>query len=75
MTGISTGIISFIGLSPDVFITPMVGSWLDAGVESGFNKMFISMLIFGAVGIVTTYVIYRRGKRLKEAGLLEDSES
>ncbi len=75
MTGISTGIISFIGLSPDVFITPMVGSWLDAGVESGFNKMFISMVVFGIVGIIAAYAIYRRGKKLKEAGLLEDSES
>lgn len=72
LTGISTGIISFIGLSPDVFITPMVGGWLDAGVESGFTKMFISMLVFGVVGIVATYLIYRRGKKLKETSAIEE---
>lgn len=34
-TGIATGIISFIGLTPDIFVTPIISRFITYGEESG----------------------------------------
>lgn len=63
MTGIASGIVSFIGFIPDAFITSLMGSWLDKDPVTGFNMIFAWMAIWGAVAIVLALVIYKRGKK------------
>ncbi len=63
MTGIASGIVSFIGFIPDAFITSLMGSWLDKDPVTGFNMIFAWIAIWGVIAIVLALVIYKRGKK------------
>ncbi|MPN29509.1 Inner membrane protein YihN [bioreactor metagenome] len=65
MTGIASGIVSFIGFIPDAFITSLMGSWLDKDPVTGFNMIFAWIAIWGVIAIVLALVIYKRGKKDK----------
>ncbi|MDO4289271.1 MAG: MFS transporter [Eubacterium sp.] len=69
-TGMATGIISLIALSPDFFVAPIISRFLAYGeslgdVTIGFNMMIIWMVVWSALGIVSALCLKRRGKKLK----------
>ncbi|WP_270507319.1 MFS transporter [Eubacterium limosum] len=63
LTGIATGIISFIAFIPDAFMTSLMGSWIDADPVSGFNKIFIWMVVWSIIAAVFAFIIYRRCRK------------
>lgn len=65
MTGIASGVVSFIGFIPDAFLTTMMGSWLDKDPVQGFNMIFMWMAGWSVVAIVLAVIIYRRSKKGK----------
>jgi len=70
MTGMATGIISFIAFLPDVFYGPICGQWLDnakaAGdITAGFNQIFILLIVCGILGIASSMLLIRRTKALE----------
>ncbi len=65
MTGIASGVVSFIGFIPDAFVTTMMGSWLDKDPVQGFNMIFMWMAAWAVVAIVLAGIIYRRSKKAK----------
>lgn len=73
MTPIATGIISFLVFIPDFVVTPICGAWLDAAtaagdVASGFTKIFIMMIGFALVGIISAILLTKRTKELEAIG-------
>ncbi|KNZ42988.1 MFS transporter [Acetobacterium bakii] len=71
MTGMATGIISFIAFLPDVFYGPICGKWLDdakaAGdIAAGFNQIFILLIVCGILGVVSSMFLIKRTKDLEE---------
>ncbi|MBR0406345.1 MAG: MFS transporter [Eggerthellaceae bacterium] len=73
MTALATGLISFIAFIPDFIVPTISGIWIDeatlAGTpEIGFYKIFIMLAVFAAVGIVFSFLLYRRTKKLEAAG-------
>jgi sugar phosphate permease len=76
MTGLATGIISFIAFIPDAIYAPICGKWLDnakaAGdIAVGFNQIFILLIICGILGIGSSMLLIKRSKNLKK---LEEQE-
>lgn len=72
MTGIATGIISFIALTPDIFVAPVISRFLEYGesvgnVEQGFNMMIFWMIAWAALGIVSAILLKKRGAKTKKA--------
>nr|WP_320024001.1 MFS transporter [uncultured Acetobacterium sp.] len=70
MTGMATGIISFIAFLPDVFYGPICGKWLDdakaAGdIAAGFNQIFILLIVCAVLGIGSSLLLIKRTKNLK----------
>lgn len=61
MTGISVGIISVIGFTPDVFFAPLAGRLLDnPDTLVGFQHFFISLMFIAFCGAIVTYLLARR---------------
>lgn len=60
VTGTAVGIISVIGYTPDIFMGPLMGYFLDhyPGI-SGFNFVFLLLTGFGALGLLTAIRCYR----------------
>ena len=76
MTGMATGIISLIGLSPDIFVAPVISQFLAYGeaqgdVTIGFNIMLAWMVVWAALGILSAVLLKRRGRKTKNLGALE----
>lgn len=70
MTALATGFISFIAFLPDMIVTPICGMWLDAAtaagnVAAGFNKIFILLIVFSAIGLLGAFALMRRTKSLE----------
>ena len=70
MTGIATGIISFIALTPDIFVTPIISRFLAYGesqgnVALGFNMMLVWMFVWAILGIFSAILLKRRGMKIK----------
>lgn len=73
LTGMASGIISFIALSPDAFMTTIMGAWLDKDPVMGFNMIFGWMVVWAIIAIVFALIIYKRGKnkQLKSENTLQ----
>ncbi|WP_152557229.1 MFS transporter, partial [Photobacterium sanctipauli] len=58
MFGTATGIVSFVGFMPDVFVHPLIGSWLDSyqGIE-GYNYLFGLMAVFATMSLLASFSI------------------
>ncbi|MFY0625858.1 MAG: MFS transporter [Reichenbachiella sp.] len=55
-TGLSVGIISCIGLSPDIFMSPFMGFLLDEySGQIGHQLIFATLTIFSLIGLVVSY--------------------
>ena len=71
MTGIATGIISFIALTPDIFVAPIISRFLAYGeaggnVELGFNMMLVWMVGWAVLGVFSAILLKRRGVKTKQ---------
>ena len=71
-TAMATGVISFIAFIPDFIVGPICGSWLDAAeaagnVAVGFNKIFVFLIIFSVLGIVSAVILLKRAKKAEKA--------
>lgn len=72
MTGMATGIISFIAFIPDVLYGPICGKWLDdakaaGNIAAGFNKIFILLIVTSTLGILSAMLLTKRTKDLKDS--------
>ena len=70
MTALATGIISFIIFIPDFLIGPIFGKWLDdaaaaGNIATGFNRIFIFLIVASIIGIVSAYLLLKRTKELE----------
>ena len=73
MTAVATGIISFIAFIPDFVIPTIAGRWLDTAaaagnIAAGFNKIFVLLFVFSAIGIVISLVLIRQAKAVQAGG-------
>lgn len=64
-TGMATGVISLIGLTPDIFTPKIISIFLDYGekqgnIEIGYNYMLFWCVGWAALGIVSALVLKRR---------------
>lgn len=71
MTAIATGIISFIAFIPDFIVAPICGKWIDKATEAGnvaagFDKIFILMIGFAIVGIISGFLLVKRTKQIQK---------
>ncbi|MTI40528.1 MFS transporter, partial [Fulvivirga lutimaris] len=62
-TGTAVGIISFVGFTPDIFMSPLMGYVLDKdpGVI-GHRNVFLILSIFAVMGLLTSMALYRKIK-------------
>lgn len=66
-TGSVVGFVSMIGFTPDIFVGPISGYYLDMypGMQ-GFQFIFFGLLICAAVGFLASYLFGRSTKRGNE---------
>jgi sugar phosphate permease len=59
-TGTVVGIVSFIGFTPDIFMSPLAGYLLDQypGV-TGHQYVFLVLVIFSLIGLITAIRFYK----------------
>lgn len=70
-TGMATGVISLIGLTPDFFTSPIISRFITYGetkgnVTFGFNLMFIWLVVWSVLGIVAGMILKKKKESLKE---------
>ncbi len=65
LTGVATGIISFIGYLPDVFFAKIAGRWLDRYGLQGYNYIWYWAIGCAVIGTVVCFSTYRYAKKLK----------
>ncbi len=58
-TGTAVGIISFLGYTPDIFMGPLMGLFLDSGQKNAHQLLFGTFLIFAVVGLGCTLILRR----------------
>lgn len=76
MTGMATGVISFIGLTPDIFVPPIISRFIEYGErignpDLGFNMMLGWMVAWGILGMIAATFLKKRGKKLRDANANE----
>lgn len=69
-TGMATGVISLIGLTPDIFSSPVIASFLTYGesqgdIVIGFNMMLGWLVAWSVLGIIASLLLKRRAKITK----------
>jgi hypothetical protein len=63
LTGTAVGLISFIGFTPDVFMSPWMGYLLDRYPgEQGHHNVFAVLSAFAFVGALFGFLFYSREK-------------
>ena len=66
-TGSAVGIISVLGYTPDVFMSPFMGYLLDHFPgEKGHELVFLTLAIFALIGLWVSYLFKRDSKTLLE---------
>jgi hypothetical protein len=71
-TGMATGVISLIGLTPDIFTGPIIGRLLHYGetrgnIETGFNFMLLWLGIWAVLGVCAALILKKRAAKTKLA--------
>lgn len=74
-TGMATGIISLIALTPDIFAPPVISRFLSYGeqigsLETGFNMMLIWIIVWAVIGITASFFL----KKKKESPLKQSAQ-
>lgn len=64
-TGLATGIISLIGLTPDIFVSPVISRFITWGenhgnLESGFQLMWAWMAVWSLLGVLASWILKRK---------------
>lgn len=65
LTGVATGVISFIGYMPDVFFAKLAGRWLDGYGLKGYDFIWYWAIGCAVLGAVTCFAACRYAKKLK----------
>lgn len=66
LMGTAVGLVSIIGLSPDIFAGPLTGILLDNSPgETGHQQIFLVMSVFSGVGLIAS-IIFNRFVKKKE---------
>lgn len=70
-TGMATGIISLIGLTPDFFTSPIISRFITYGesrgnIALGFNMMFIWLIVWSVLGVVSGMILKKKKESSKE---------
>ena len=61
ITGVSVGIISFIGYMPDIFIGPIFGYFLDkSNTIHSFQYCFLLLLFIAFAGLIASFLMNKR---------------
>jgi hypothetical protein len=71
-TGMATGIISLIGLTPDIFTGPIISRFIHYGetrgdIAIGFNFMLLWLGVWAALGVVAALILKKRAEKTKPA--------
>jgi predicted MFS family arabinose efflux permease len=71
-TGMATGVISLIGLTPDIFTGPIIGRFLHYGetrgdIKTGFNFMLLWLGVWAVLGIIAALILKKRAATTKLA--------
>ena len=67
VTGTAVGIVSLIGFTPDVFMSPICGKLLDSFEgAAGYRAIFILMMAFAVVGLAATFILLKTTKKKAE---------
>ena len=65
VTGVTVGLVSFVGFTPDIFFAPISGRILDSAQGLvGFQLYFGFLAVFMIAGLVTTLILMRYRKLL-----------
>lgn len=69
-TGMATGIISLIALTPDIYVPPVISRFIDYGesinnVELGFNLMLLWIVVWAILGVGASVILYKKGVKQK----------
>lgn len=67
-TGMATGIISLVGLTPEIFSSPIVSRFIAYGesigkVETGFDLMFVWLGVWAVIGIFSGWILKRKKEK------------
>ena len=67
-TGMATGVISLIGLTPDIFTPKIISIFLDYGeaqgnIVIGYNLMLVWCAVWACLGIVAALILKKRATR------------
>lgn len=67
-TGMATGVISLIGLTPDIFVPPIISRFIAYGestgnIATGFHYMLIWMIAWSIVGIAAGFILKKKKER------------
>lgn len=65
VTGTAVGIASIIGYTPDLFMSAMFGRWLDNYGNRGYTYIFMFLMVVGAVGVTSSYIIRRHCRKVE----------
>lgn len=65
LTGVATGIISFIGYLPDAFLPKLSGNWLDNYGMKGYDYIWYFAIGCAVLGTITCFAACRYAKTLK----------
>ena len=66
VTGTAVGIVSIIGFTPDVYMSTLCGKLLDSYEgPAGYRAIFLLMLAFVAVGLISAWILYRMNSKKK----------
>ena len=73
-TGIATGVISLIGLTPDFFAAPIISRFIAYGesvgnVELGFNMMLIWLVVWAVLGILGGLILKKKKENMLKAAV------
>ena len=71
-TGLATGVISLIALTPDIFTPPVISAFLESAsaagnIAAGFNQMFIWIIAWCIIGAIAGFLLVRRHKKRSAA--------
>ncbi len=67
-TGMAVGIMSVLGYTPDIFMSPLMGYLLDNNPgEKGHQLVFATMASFATVGLLASYTLKRLNSNIARA--------
>ena len=64
LTGTAVGLISFVGYTPDIFVGPVMGYFLDNSPGAvGHQQVFIMLSVFAFLGFIASVGFYRSQRK------------